>query len=187
MYKNSKLQMLRELIIDDSVNEVFETLMNEDLTTEQSRKIIQLRSRYNRNQSMYALGLIIYDVFSLEKNKLVFSILELIDELETGDVILPFHVELKETSLRSKVFTIVHENKEHFLEFKVTPLQEIISLDNEILRSRLNLISYSSAIPFRFCLDNEHFIGMLNVRYNIWLSHIKSIKLIINKNIYYES
>lgn len=181
------LKFTTQLIAKNRFKCAIELLLKETLTSQQSRIVVSLKSRYHTNETAKTLGVIAYEKYLLEKNKLTQSLLQLVDELLTGEVFLPFSIELKKAYAMSKLFIITYKNQQHFLEFKTTALKELLTFNNQILKSRFNCINYRSSIPFILSLKDENFSGKLEVKYNFWTAHIKEMKLIINQNIYYEN
>jgi len=187
-----KMNFIKKLITLNDFDKTFRILVKENLTPKQGKKIINLENRYNTNESNHSLGVITYETYLLEKNRLVHCLLDLVDELTTGKLVLPLTVQLIKTGLLSKTFLIVHNEKEHFLEFEVRPFHEIVKLNGVIIKKKSNWFNYGlfgngSPVSFIFSLGDENFNGKMILKYEMIKSNIKDIKLIINGNTYYEN
>jgi hypothetical protein len=183
-----KMKFIKKLISLNDFDKTFRILVQENLSPKQAKKVINLENRYNTNESNHSLGVITYETYLLEKNRLIHCLLDLVDELTSGKLILPLTVQLLKTNLTSKTFLIVHHDKEHYLEIEVNrPNKEIVRLNGVTMKEKRNWFSLRSKVPFIFSLGEENFVGKFIVKYEIWQSHIKNIKLIINENIYYEN
>lgn len=169
-------------------DKAFVLIEAQNLTTRQHNDFISLKNRYYSNEKDRRNNFIDAKDYDLRKSTAIRDILHLIDELQTGVQVRNLRVNMTGSTFAKRRFSVIHQNREYFLKFESQYfIKKTITLNNQVLKSVINLFSYRLQMDFILPLDTENQLpAIFDIRFNILTGGISSIRLAIENETYYE-